>query len=139
MTKSGRRFEKYDQPFTTPLQLFEAGIKFCISNSESSFQTPHLRNLPYYASKAYSYGLPHGEALRSITLSTAEILGVDASVGSLEIGKDATLFISDGDILDVRTSVKIAFIKGRAVDMSDRHKTLYSKYRNKYQQKGLIE
>ncbi len=134
-----RRFEKYDQPFTTPLQLFEAGIKFCISNSESPFQTPHIRNLPYHASKAYSYGLPHDEALRSITLSTAEILGVDERVGSLEIGKDATFFISNGDILDVRTTVKTAFIKGRAVDLSDRHKALYSKYRNKYQQKGLIE
>ena len=134
-----RRFEKYDQSFITPFQLYEAGIKFCISNSESSFQTPHIRNLPYYAAKASSYGLPYDKALRSITLSTAEILGIDEHVGSLEAGKDATFFISDGNILDVRTQVNMAFIQGKRIDLSDRHKTLYSKYRNKYQQKGILK
>ena len=134
-----RRYEAFDQPFITPLQLFKAGVKFCISNSESSFQTPHIRNLPYHAAKASSYGLPHNEALRSITLSTAEILGVSENVGSLEIGKDATFFISDGDILDIRTQINQAFIKGRSVDLSDRHKMLYSKYRKKYQQKGILK
>ena len=96
-------------------------------------------NLPYYAAKASSYGLPFDEALRSITLSTAEILGVDEHVGSLEAGKDATFFISDGNILDVRTQVNMAFIQGKRVDLSDRHKTLYSKYRNKYQQIGILK
>ena len=134
-----RRFEQYDQPFITPLQLFEAGIKFCISNSESTFQTPHIRNLPYHAAKAASYGLPWEEALRSITLSTAEILRVNQQVGSLETGKDATLFIANGDILDVRTQVTTAFIQGRKVDLSDRHKMLYSKYQKKYRQKGILE
>ena len=134
-----RRFEQYDQPFITPLKLFEAGIKFCISNSESTFQTPHIRNLPYHAAKAASYGLPWEEALRSITLSTAEILGVGHQVGSLETGKDATLFISDGDILDVRAQVTTAFIQGKKVDLSDRHKMLDSKYREKYRQKGILK
>ena len=134
-----RRFEQYDQAFITPSQLYAAGIKFCISNSESPFQTPHIRNLPYHAAKAASYGLSWKEALRSITLSPAEILGVEDQVGSLEAGKDATLFIADGDILDVRTQVNMAFIFGRRVDLSDRHKTLYSKYRNKYKQKGILE
>ena len=134
-----RRFEQYDQPFITPLKLFEAGVKFCISNSESTFQTPHIRNLPYHAAKAASYGLPPEEALRSITLSTAEILRVNQQVGSLETGKDATLFIANGDILDVRTQVTTAFIQGRKVDLSDRHKMLYSKYQKKYRQKGILE
>ena len=118
---------------------YEAGVKFCISNSESSFQTPHIRNLPYHAAKAASYGLPWEEALRSITLSSAEILGVEDKVGSLEVGKDATFFIADGDILDVRTEVLTAFIQGRQVDLSDRHKMLYSKYQEKYRQKNLLE
>ena len=78
-----RRFENYDQSFITPAQLYAAGVKFCISNSESPFQTPHIRNLPYHAAKASSYGLPWDEALRSITLSAAEILGADNKVGSL--------------------------------------------------------
>ncbi len=134
-----RRFEQYDQAFITPSQLYAAGVKFCISNSESPFQTPHIRNLPYHAAKAASYGLSWKEALRSITLSPAEILGVEDKVGSLEASKDATFFIADGDILDVRTQVNMSFIQGRRVDLSDRHKTLYSKYRNKYKQKGILE
>ena len=132
-----RRFEKYEQSFLTPFQLFDGGVKFCISNSESPFQTPHIRNLPYYAAKAASYGLPWDEALRSITLSSAEILGLDDNIGSLEEGKDATLFIASGDILEIPTQVEIAFIKGRRVDLGDRHKTLNRKYRKKYQQKKM--
>ncbi len=134
-----RRFENYDQAFTTPFQLYAAGVKFCISNSESTFQTPHIRNLPYYAAKAASYGLPWEEALRSITLSTAEILGVEERVGSLDAGKDATFFIANGDILDIRTQVERAYIQGREIDLSDRHKMLYEKYKVKYQQKGLLK
>ena len=134
-----RRFENYDQAFTTPYQLYEAGVKFCISNSQSTFQTPHIRNLPYHAAKAASYGLPWEEALRSITLSTAEILGVEEIVGSLEAGKDASFFIADGDILDIRTQVERAYIQGREVDLSDRQKMLYEKYQRKYQQKGLLK
>jgi len=134
-----RRFENYDQAFITPFQLYEAGVKFCISNSESPFQTPHIRNLPYHGAKAASYGLPWEEALRSITLSTAEILGVEDRIGSLEVGKDATLFIADGDILDIRSQVITAFIQGRNVDMNDRHKMLYTKYQEKYRQKDLLK
>ena len=134
-----RRFEQYDQAFITPFQLYKAGVQFCISNSESSFQTPHIRNLPYHAAKAASYGLPLEEALRSITLSTAEILGVADQAGSLEVGKDATFFIADGDILDVRTEVLIAFIQGKKIDLNDRHKMLYTKYQEKYRQKNLLE
>tara|TARA_Y100000590_G_scaffold388130_1_gene462263 strand:- start:421 stop:1731 length:1311 start_codon:yes stop_codon:yes gene_type:complete len=134
-----RRFEAYDQTFVTPMILFNQGVKFCISNSESPFQTPHIRNLPHYAAKAGSYGLPWDIALRSITLSTAEILSVDDKVGSLEIGKDATFFIANGDILDVRTKVLRAFIQGREIDLSDRHKMLDSKYRIKYKQKGILK
>ena len=83
--------------------------------------------------------MPWDEALRSITLSTAEILGVDDRLGSIEVGKEATLFISDGDILDVRTQVELAFISGRKIDMSDRHKDLFKKYQEKYKQLNLIK
>ena len=134
-----RRFENYDQAFITPFQLYEAGVKFCISNSESPFQTPHIRNLPYHAAKAASYGLHFEEALRSITLSTAEILGVEDRIGSLEVGKDATFFIADGDILDVRTKVTAAFIQGKQIVLNDRHKMLYTKYQEKYRQKDLLK
>ena len=132
MSNPMRRFEDYDQTFKTPLILYNENIKFCISNSESSFQTPHIRNLPYHAAKSISYGLPEDIGLRSITLSAAEILGVDDKIGSLEIGKQATLFITDGDIMDIRTNVLQAYIQGKTIDMNDRHKMLFEKYKKKY-------
>jgi len=133
-----RRHEDYQQSYKSPKLLYDAGIKFCITNSISSFQTPHLRNLPYHAAMAASFGLNKEEAIRAITLSTAEILGVSDVIGSLEVGKDATLFISDGDILDIRSNVEIAFVKGKLVDLTDRHKNLFNKYINKYKQKGIL-
>ncbi len=87
-----------------------------------------VRNLPFHAGTAHAYGLSMEQALRSVTLSTAEILGVDEQVGSLERGKDATLVIADGNILDIKTNVEAAYIGGRRVDLSDRHKKLYYKY-----------
>lgn len=134
-----RRFEDYDQAYKTPMILKNAGVKFCISNSSSSFQTPHLRNLPYHAAMASSFGLPAEEALRSITLSVAEILGIEDRTGSIDMGKDATLFITDGDILEITTQVETAFIQGRKIDLSDRHKMMYEKYTEKYRQKGILE
>ena len=115
--------------------LHKAGVKLIISSHET--HNAYLSRQG--AGIAVSYGLPWDEALRSITLSTAEILGVDDRLGSIEVGKEATLFISDGDILDVRTQVELAFISGRKIDMSDRHKDLFEKYQEKYKQLNLIK
>ncbi len=117
----------YDLPYELPALLHKAGVRFCIA-SDGRFGASMVRNLPFHAGTAHAYGLPMDAALRSITLSTAEILGVDKQVGSLEQGKDATLVITDGNILDIRTHVEAAFIQGRRVDLSDRHKKLYFKY-----------
>ena len=87
---------------------------------------------------ATAFGLSKESALRAITLSAAEILGADNEVGSLEEGKDATLFIADGDALDIRTQVIQCFIQGKKIDMGDRHKMLYDKYQKKYKQLGII-
>ena len=95
-----------------------------------------VRNLPFHAGTAHAYGLSMEAALRSITLSAAEILGVDEQVGSLEQGKDATLVITDGNVLDIRTQVEAAFIQGRRVDLSDRHKKLYYKYDQRINRKA---
>ena len=78
-------------------------------------------------------------ALRAITLSVAEIIGVDKQIGSLDPGKDATLFISDGDPLEIRTNIIQAYIQGREIDMKDRHKSLYSKFREKYRQLDILK
>ncbi len=126
-----RRSDSYDSPFTLPARLAKLGIPFCISSS-GRFGASNVRNLPYNAAMAAAFGLPQDEALRSITLSPAEILGVSDRVGSLEAGKDATLFISTGNALETTSLVEQAFIQGREIDLSDRHKRLWKKYEEKY-------
>jgi imidazolonepropionase-like amidohydrolase len=125
-----RRSDEYDAAYTVPERLRQAEVKFCISGS-GRFGASQVRNLPYHAAMAASFGLPKEEALRAITLSPAEILGVADRVGSLEPGKDATLFIADGDPLEAATHVEAAFVQGRKVDLDDRHKRLYRKYTEK--------
>lgn len=127
-----RRDLPYDDAYTLPQRLHQAGIPFCIATS-GRFGGSTLRNLPYHAATAAAHGLDPALALRSITLSTAEILGVDNRVGSLAPGLDATLFIADGDILETPTQVTHAFVQGRPVDLNSRHTQLYKKYRAKYE------
>ena len=134
-----RRYEDYDQAYKGPALLHEAGVQFCIASSGSAGGAYRVRNLPNQAAMAAAYGLPKDEALRSITLSAAEILGIDKQVGSLESGKDATLFISNGDPLEIRTNVLQAYIQGRKVDMGDRHKMLFHKYQEKYRQLDILK
>lgn len=134
-----RRFEDYDQAYKGPALLHEAGVQFCIASSGSAGGAYRVRNLPNQAAMAAAYGLPKDEALRSITLSAAEILGIDKQLGSLESGKDATLFISNGDALEIRTNVLQAYIQGRKVDMGDRHKMLFHKYQEKYRQLDILK
>ncbi|MGN6543974.1 MAG: amidohydrolase family protein, partial [Aureliella sp.] len=127
-----RRDQPYDDPYTLPSRLHKAGIAFCIATA-GRFGGSTLRNLPYHAATAAAYGLDPEVALRSITLSTAEILSVADRVGSLAVGRDATLFIADGDILETPTQVTHAFIQGRPVDLGSRHTLLYEKYKAKYE------
>ena len=91
-----------------------------------------MRNLPYHAAMAAAFGLSQEKALEAITLSPARILGVADRVGSLEKGKDATHFVSDGHMFATSSNVELAFIRGRAVDLSSRHKRLWLKYGEKY-------
>jgi imidazolonepropionase-like amidohydrolase len=130
-----RRSDPYDAPFTVPARLAAAGVRFAIANGGGSWNE---RNLPYQAATAQAFGLSADEALKSITLYPARILGVDDRVGSLERGKDATLIVTDGDVLDQPTHVLVAWIGGRAVDLNDRQKTLDAKYREKYRRLGLL-
>jgi imidazolonepropionase-like amidohydrolase len=126
-----RRDDDYDAPFTLPERLRKAGIKFCIAGG-GRHSIENTRNLPYHAATAIAFGLSPEDALRAITLAPAEIFGVAERVGSLEAGKDATLFVSDGDILETETQVQQAWIGGRAVDLTNRHKQLWRKYEEKY-------
>lgn len=91
------------------------------------------RNLPFLAGTTAAYGLDKEKALQSITLNLAKILGIDKDYGSLEVGKSATLFISDGDALDQLTNnVTEAFIDGRQIDLNNQQKELYKRYKEKY-------
>ena len=93
----------------------------------------HTRNIPFLAGTAVTYGLTKEEAVASVTLSAAKILGIDKRVGSLEEGKDATLFISAGDALDVKSNdVILAFIRGKKLDLNNEQKELNEKYLKKY-------
>lgn len=121
--------EDIHQPYKTPAILKKAGVQFAISN-EGFWQ---VRNLPFQAGQAVPYGLSKEDALTAITLSPAKIMGVDARLGSLEVGKDASLIISEGDILDMRSSKVIAaYIEGRNIDLGNKQTDLYHKFMKKF-------
>ncbi len=122
--------EDVDQPYKTASVLQKAGVLFSISDGSMMSRG---RNLPFNAGTAAAYGLTKEEALQSITLNAARILGIDDKTGSIEPGKDANIVISEGDILDMRTSIVTdAFIQGRKIDLTDKQKQLYERYNQKY-------
>jgi len=82
-----------------------------------------------------AYGLSEEEAVRSVSLSACEIMGVDKKYGSVEVGKSATLFISKGNALDMMTNdVQVALIDGKFVNLTNFQEELYLKYKKKYEQ-----
>jgi imidazolonepropionase-like amidohydrolase len=118
------------QPYKTPYLLHKAGIQFALDYDLSIHGT---RNLPFIAGTAAAFGLDKEQALASVTLNTAKILGIDKQAGSVEVGKDATIVVSSGDLLDMRTNnVTHAFIAGRKVDLNDKQLYLYKKFDGKY-------
>src|SRR5262249_20814928 len=123
-----RRDEAYDTRFTAPKKLLDAGVTFCIAGGGSTMAAANIRNLPYQAAMAAAFGLPKDEALKSITLYPARILGVEKDLGSIEPGKSASLIVTTGDPLEIRTEVKRVFIDGRDVDLMNKHLRLYQKY-----------
>lgn len=126
-----REDEDIDQPYKTAAALHEAGIMFAFSGSGSWRQ----RNLPFIAGQAVGYGLPYEAAISALSLNTATILGIDAKTGSLETGKDATLFLSEGDALDMQSSqVTAAFIQGREINLDNKQKQLARQFQEKYRQ-----
>ncbi|AXT19525.1 amidohydrolase [Flavobacteriaceae bacterium AU392] len=123
--------DDYDLPYKAPKLLMDAGVLVGLhTGSVSNFQT---RNLPFYAGTVAREGLGKEDALKLITSNTAKILGIDKQLGTLEAGKDATLFISEGDALDMRTNkLTHAFINGRAISLETHQTELWKRYSNKY-------
>jgi imidazolonepropionase-like amidohydrolase len=127
----GRDIDPYDVHFTAPAVLHKAGVKVALGLGLAGHSASEVRNLPYVAAHAAAFGLPREVALRSITLHPAELLGVADRLGSLEPGKDATLVVTDGDILDIRTQVLEVWISGEKASLETRHTRLYEKYKNR--------
>lgn len=121
-----------DQPFRLPALLHGAGIPFCLSYA-GDMENPGARNLQFTAGTAVTYGLPAEQAVYAMTGSAARILGVDERLGTLAAGKDATILVSRGDLLDMRSSaVTSAFIGGRQLDLRNKQQALAEKYKQKY-------
>jgi imidazolonepropionase-like amidohydrolase len=122
-----REDDPYDLLFTNAKVLYDNGIRFAIQ-STSAHDT---RNLPYHAASCAAFGLPKEEALKAVTIYPAQIFGVADRIGSLEVGKQASLILTDGDPLEIRTNVKRVFIGGEDIPMDSRHTLLYEKFRNR--------
>ena len=119
-----------DQPYKTPAALQKAGVLFALNDED---ETTRYRNLSFNAGTAATYGLTKEEALSAITLNAAKILGIDDRTGSIEVGKDANIIVSEGDILDMKTSIVTdAFIQGRRVSLENKQTQLYERYKYKY-------
>ena len=118
----------YDVLYANPAKLKEAGVRFCISSGDTG---PEVRDLPYHAGMAASFGLSRDEALKAVTLYPAQIMGVGDRMGSIEVGKVANLAIADGDILDARTHIRYLFINGRQLPLTSRHTELYEQFKDR--------
>jgi imidazolonepropionase-like amidohydrolase len=123
-----REDEIYDTAYATAARLHEAGVEFCIAGSANSFSASNTRNLPDQAAMAAAFGLPREAALEAITLAPARILGVGDDLGSIEAGKSASLIITDGDVLEIRTAIERVFIDGREASLESRQTRLYERY-----------
>lgn len=130
-----RRDDPYDSQFSNAAQLQQAGVRFCIARAGRESESAHERNMPFEASMSASFGLPKDEALKAVTLYPAQLLGVADQLGSLEVGKAATLMVTNGDPLDFPTNIETAFIDGRQIDLRNRQTQLRDKYLEKYRRK----
>lgn len=119
-----RGYDNYQRPYQNAGLMAEAGVKVAIRTGE----TENVRNLPYHAGYAAVYGMGREEALRSVTIVPAEIFGVQDEIGSIEAGKRANLFVSDGDPFEVLTNISHVFINGYNVPMVSRHTQLYQQF-----------
>jgi imidazolonepropionase-like amidohydrolase len=122
-----------DLPFQLPTMLQKEGVLFCLQN-EGEMEAMNARNLPFQAGTAMAYGLTEEQAIQSISLNTAKIMGISKTYGSIEAGKSASLFVSKGNALDMRTNqVSLIFVNGSFVPTTNFQTELYQRYEKKYQ------
>lgn len=127
-----KAYEDYDYPYKLAKLLQDEGVLVALESS-GQMERMNTRNLPFYAGTVAAFGIDKEDALKLITSNTAKILGIDSKYGSLEKGKSATLFISEGDALDMRTNIlSQAFIDGREVSLETHQTELWKRYSKKY-------
>lgn len=121
-----------NQPYKTAGILQDNGVLFCFENS-GDMEAAHTRNLPFLAGTAVAWGLNKEAAISAMTGNTAKILGISDRVGTIEEKKDATLFVSEGDVMDMKTNhVTWAFIQGKKIQLINEQQELYHRYNEKY-------
>jgi imidazolonepropionase-like amidohydrolase len=119
-----REYDRYDRAYANPGLLKKAGVKVAIRTS----QTENVRNLPFNAGFAVTYGMSREDALKAVTIVPAEIFGVSDKLGSIEVGKQANLFVSDGDPFETKTTIHHVFIEGWQIPMVSRQTQLYDEF-----------
>ena len=120
--------DPFDYLYEAPSLMQKAGVKFAVSTGDGG---GNVRDLPYQAGMAGAYGLGKEDALKSVTLYPAQILGIDDKLGSIDVGKMANVVVTNGDILDARTSVKYVFIAGRMIPLTSRHTELFDSFKDR--------
>jgi hypothetical protein len=120
--------DAYDYLFEAPSKLQQAGVRFAISTGDGGAE---VRDLPYHAGIAGAFGLSKEDALKSVTLYPAQILGVSDRLGSIDVGKMANIVVTDGDILEPRTNIKYLFIGGRLLPLTSRHTELFESFKDR--------
>lgn len=127
----GRDDDPVDAPYRNAALLHAAGVRLAFGSGGHGFGAANSRHLRLHAAQAVAHGLPREAALRALSAGAAEILGVADRLGAIEVGREGTLFAADGDILDTRTQVTSAWIAGQPVELYDRQRRLYDKYRRR--------
>jgi imidazolonepropionase-like amidohydrolase len=133
MAAPDRQYESYDNAYATPAKLHAAGVKFAIAGGSGGL---YSYRLPWEAGVAVAFGLPEEEALKAVTINAAESMGIADKVGSLEVGKEATLLITTGTPLDMTSNIIQSYIQGREINMMDIHKFFFEKYLEKIKQQA---
>ena len=133
MSAPDREYEGYDNAYATPAKLHAAGVKFAIAGGAGGL---YSYRLPWEAGVAMAFGLPEDEALKSVTINAAELMGIADKVGSLEVGKEGTLLITTGTPLDMTSNIIQSYIQGREINMMDIHKLFFQKYMEKIKQQA---
>ncbi|MEM1177678.1 MAG: amidohydrolase family protein [Acidobacteriota bacterium] len=127
-----RDWEPYDAAYSAPAALHEAGVTFAIAGEGNGFASSNTRNLPFHAAMAAAFGLPRNVALKSVTQTPAEILGVADRLGKIEAGREATFFLANSDVLEIYSEIERVWIAGREVDLTQDHQyRLYRKYQER--------